>query len=41
MVLATVAQRYRLRLSPGRVVAPEASFTLHPRDGIPMSLEER
>lgn len=41
MVLATVAQRYRLRLPPGRVVEPEASFTLHPRDGIPMSLEER
>ncbi len=41
LILATVAQRYRLRLAPGRAVEPEASFTLQPRRGIMMSLEER
>ena len=40
IILATVAQRYRLRLSPGQTVEPEASFTLHPRRGIKMHLLE-
>jgi cytochrome P450 len=41
LILATVAQRYRLRLAPGQAVEPEASFTLQPRGGIMMGLEER
>ncbi|MDQ3744007.1 MAG: cytochrome P450, partial [Acidobacteriota bacterium] len=40
LVLATVAQKYRLRLLPGHAVEPEASFTLHPRKGIMMSLQK-
>jgi cytochrome P450 len=39
LVLATVAQHYRLRLIPGALVAPEAKITLRPRYGMPMSLE--
>jgi cytochrome P450 len=38
LILATVAQRYLLRLPPGHVVEPEASFTLHPRQSVPMNL---
>jgi cytochrome P450 len=41
LVLATVAARYRLRLTPGQRVEPEASITLHPRHGIRMTLEAR
>ncbi|HEX8422351.1 MAG TPA: cytochrome P450 [Pyrinomonadaceae bacterium] len=41
LVLATVATRYRLRLTPGQRVEPEASITLHPRHGIRMTLEPR
>jgi cytochrome P450 len=37
--LATVAQRYRLRLAPDALVAPEAKITLRPRYGMPMILE--
>lgn len=40
LILATVAQRYRLRLLPDYLVEPEASFTLHPRQGIMMNLEK-
>ena len=38
LILATVAQKYSLRLSPGCVVEPEASFTLHPRQNVLMNL---
>lgn len=38
-VLATVAQRFRLRLAPGALVSPEAKITLRPRYGMPMTLE--
>lgn len=40
LILATVAQKYRLRLSPNCVVEPEASFTLHPRQGVMMNLQK-
>jgi cytochrome P450 len=41
LVLATVAQRYQLRLVPGHAVEPMLSFTLRPRHGLPMMLLER
>jgi cytochrome P450 len=37
--LASVAQRYRLRLVPGQDVTPYPLFTLRPRRGIRMTLE--
>jgi len=39
LVLATVAQHYRLRLAPGHPVVPEAKITLRPRYGMPMMLQ--
>jgi len=41
VVLAIVAQRYRLRLVPGHPVVPFASITLRPRHGIRVTLESR
>ena len=41
LVLATVAQRYRLSLVPGHPVEPEPSFTLRPRYGMRMTLQDR
>ncbi|CAA9458747.1 MAG: Cytochrome P450 family protein [uncultured Rubrobacteraceae bacterium] len=41
LVLATVAQRYNLRLAQERKVAPEPLVTLRPKEGIPIILEER
>ncbi|CAN5589906.1 cytochrome P450 [soil metagenome] len=41
LALATVAQRYRLSLVPNHPVEPEPSFTLKPRYGMRMMLEER
>ncbi len=41
LLLATVAQRYRLRLLPGHKVEPKVVLTLHPKDGLPMTLQER
>ncbi|MFL6212053.1 MAG: cytochrome P450 [Pyrinomonadaceae bacterium] len=38
LVLATVAQKYRLRLVPEHPVEPEPSVTLHARHGIKMTL---
>ena len=40
LILATVAQKYRLSLSPDCAVEPEASFTLHPRQSVMMNLEK-
>jgi cytochrome P450 len=34
LVLATIAQRFRFRLIPGRTVVPLASITLRPRHGL-------
>jgi len=36
LVLATIAQRYRLELAPGERVEPAALVTMRPRDGLPM-----
>jgi cytochrome P450 len=41
LILATVAQRYRLRLVPDHPVVPLASITLRPRHGVRMVLESR
>jgi cytochrome P450 len=38
LILATIAQRYKLRLVPGRPVEPEALLSLRPRYGLPMTL---
>jgi cytochrome P450 len=41
LVLATIAQRYRLRLVPGHPVEPQVLLTMRPRDGLPMTLHPR
>lgn len=41
LVLATVAQRYSLRLVPGHPVEPEVLLTPRPRHGLPMTLHPR
>ncbi|MFD2369177.1 cytochrome P450 [Brevibacillus sp. GCM10020057] len=42
LLLATIAQRFRLRLAePNQVVAPEPLVTLRPKNGLPMRLEMR
>lgn len=41
MALATVAQRYRLRLVPGHPVRPNPIFVLRTSHGLPMTLERR
>jgi cytochrome P450 len=41
LVIATVAQRFRLRLAPGHQVAVEPSVTLRPRHGLWMTLHPR
>jgi len=41
LLLATIAQRFRLRIVPGRPVVPLPSITLRPRYGIRMALEAR
>ena len=41
LVLATVAQRYSLRLVPGHPVEPQVSVTTRPRHGLPMTLYPR
>jgi cytochrome P450 len=41
LVLATIAQRYRLRLAPDAVVAPLASMTLRPAHGVKMVVSRR
>jgi cytochrome P450 len=41
LVLATVAQKYRLRLVTGHPVEPEPLITLRPRYGLQMRLEPR
>jgi len=41
LVLATVAQRYRLQLVPGHPVEPMAKITLWPRYGLPMTAHAR
>lgn len=41
LLLATIAQRYRLRLAPGQRVTPEALITLNPKGGLRMTLQQR
>jgi len=41
LVLATIAQRYRLALSGGAVVEPDALITLRPKNGIMMRVMAR
>ena len=41
LVVATLAQRYRLRLVPGHRVEPWPLITLRPRFGMPMVIERR
>ena len=41
LVLATVAQRYCLRLVPGHPVEPQVLLTMRPRHGLPMTLHNR
>ena len=41
LLLATIAQRYRLHLIDGVEIKPAALITMFPRDGLPMRLERR
>jgi cytochrome P450 len=41
LILATIAQKWRLRLEPGAAVAPRPLITLRPRGGMPMIAELR
>src|SRR5690348_2689135 len=41
LILATIAQKYRLRLVPDHPVVPLASITLRPRHGVRMVLKSR
>jgi cytochrome P450 len=41
LLLATIAQKFQLRLVPGHLVVPLASITLRPRHGIRVTLKKR
>jgi cytochrome P450 len=41
LVLATIAQRYQLRMVPGHPVEPQMKVTLRPKYGLPMTIHER
>ena len=41
LILASLAQRYQLRLAPGCVVQPHAQVTLRPKYGLKMTIEHR
>jgi cytochrome P450 len=41
LILAIVAQRYRLRLKAGHPIEPQGLITLRPRYGMPMTVERR
>ena len=41
VIVATIAQRYRVRLAPGRAVEPIGLLTLRPKSGVWVTLEER
>jgi cytochrome P450 len=41
LILATIAQRYRLRLKRGHPIEPQGLITLRPRYGMPMTLQRR
>ena len=41
LILATIAQRYRLKLVPDQKIVLQHRITMRPRDGIRMTLEPR
>lgn len=41
LIMAMIAQRYRLHLKPGHPIEPQGLITLRPRYGMPMTLERR
>lgn len=41
LLAAMIIQRFRLDLAPGTRVTPEATVTLRPRGGLPMTLHRR
>jgi cytochrome P450 len=41
LLLATIAQRFRMRLAPNQRIEPLASITLRPKNGIRAELQER
>ena len=41
LILATVAQRFRLSLVPGHPVTPWVSMTLRPKEGVRVRVEQR
>jgi cytochrome P450 len=41
LLLAVIAQRFRMRLVPGQQIEPLPSITLRPKNGIYVELEER
>jgi cytochrome P450 len=41
LLLATIAQRYRMRLAPNQRIEPLASITLRPKNGIRVELQDR
>ena len=41
LLLAVIAQRFRMRLVPGQRIVPLPSITLRPKNGIRVELEER
>jgi len=41
LVLATIAQRFRFRMTPGQPVTPWPTVTLRPLEGLPMELVPR
>ena len=41
LVLAAIAQRYKLALIPGQTIVPEPKMTLRPKNGIRVRLHER
>jgi cytochrome P450 len=41
LVLATIAQRWKMRLAPGHPVATQAVITLRPKHGMKMTLDRR
>ena len=41
LLLATIAQRFQMRLVEGVEIVPQPFITMFPRDGLPMRLETR
>jgi cytochrome P450 len=41
LLLATIAQQFRIQIAPGQLVSMQPSVTLRPRNGIPVTLQRR